>query len=255
LLRKTFPKATLKDATGLISKLRWVKTPEEVAAVRQTVRIASMVFTAAQAAVKPGMTEAELTAILESEIISQGTGRNGATYSRGFASIYSGPRSAIQNAHWACSSGRVIEQNDIIIMELGVVTDGYWCDLTRHACAGIPPRKAQEIYKIALEAQRRGITVAKPGVPIGEIDKTCHAYIAEVGYGDQFPHASGHGVGFNYHEGPPNHQAFREPLEEGMLLCVEPGIYLPGEFGIRSEDIILITTDGAEIISDHPHTL
>ncbi len=255
VLRQTFPKATLKDATGLISKLRWVKTPEEVEAVKKAIKIASMGFVAAQKATKPGVTEAEIMAALGAEILTQGTGRNGAKFSRGFLSIYSGPRSAIQNTHWACSSGRVIQENEIVIMELGSVTDGYWCDLTRHACAGAPSKKALEIYEIALEAQRRGIAVAKPGVPVGEIDKACHACIAEAGYGDYFPHASGHGVGFNYHEGPPVHQAFQEPLEEGMLLCVEPGIYLPGEFGIRPEDIILIMEDGAEVISDYPHAL
>ena len=254
VLRQTFPEATLKDATGLISRLRWVKTPEEVEAVKKAIRIASLGFAAAQEAAKPGMTEAELTAILEAEILTQGTGRNGAKFSRGFPSIYSGPRSAIQYTHWACSSGRVVQENEIIIMELGSVTDGYWCDITRHACAGTPPKKAVEIYEIALEAQRRGIEMAKPGVPVGDIDRACHAYIAEVGYGDHFPHASGHGVGFNYHEGPPVHRAFQEPLEKGMLLCVEPGIYLPGEFGIRPEDIILITEDGAEVLTDHPHT-
>ena len=255
VLRQTFPKATLKDATGLISRLRWVKTPEEVEAVKKAVKIASLGFAAAQDAVEPGITEAEITAIIESAILTQGTGKNEAKLSRGFPAVYSGPRSAIQYTHWACSSGRVVQENEIVIMELGSVTDGYWCDLTRHACAGKPPEEALKIYEILLEAQRRGIEVAKPGVPIGEIDKACHAYVAEAGYGDYFPHASGHGVGFNYHEGPPNHQAFQEPLEEGMLLCVEPGIYLPGEFGIRPEDIILITKDGAEFISDYPHKL
>jgi Xaa-Pro aminopeptidase len=255
VLRATFPQAELKDASGLISRLRWVKTPPEVEAIKKAIRIASLGFAAAQEAAEAGMTEAELSAVLEREILTQGTGRNGADFSRGFPSIYSGPRSALQNTHWACSSGRVIQENEIVIMELGSVTDGYWCDLTRHACAGVPPRKAQEIYEIALEAQRRGIAAAKPGVPVGEIDKACHAYIAEAGYGDRFPHASGHGVGYNYHEGPPVHRAFDAPLEEGMVLCVEPGIYLPGEFGLRPEDIILITQDGAERLSDHPHTL
>jgi Xaa-Pro aminopeptidase len=255
VLRETFPQAELRDATALISRLRWVKTPEEIQAVKKAIDIASLGFSAAQAAAEPGMTEAEVSAVLEAEILTKGTGRNDARFSRGFPSVYSGPRSALQNTHWACSSGRVIQENEIIIMELGSVTDGYWCDLTRHACAGTPPAKAREVYDIALEAQRRGIEVAKPGVPIGEIDKACHAFIAEAGFDEYFPHASGHGVGFNYHEGPPVHRAFPALLEEGMLLCVEPGIYLPGQFGIRPEDIIAITRDGAELLSDHPHTL
>jgi Xaa-Pro aminopeptidase len=254
-LRQAFPKARLKDATGLISRLRWVKTPEEVEAVRKTIRIASLGFAAATERVWPGMTEAELTAVIDGEILAQGTGRNEARFSRGFPAVYSGPRSAVQNTHWACSSGRAIQQDEIVIMELGAVTDGYWCDLTRHACAGTPSGKARGAYAAALEAQQAGIAVARPGVPIGEIDRACHAHLARAGYGELCPHTSGHGVGFNYHEGPPIHQAFDAPLEEGMLLCVEPGIYVPGEFGVRPEDIILITKDGAEVISDIPHKL
>ena len=255
VLRQTFPKARLRDATGLISRLRWVKTPEEIEAVKKAIGIASMGFAVAQEAAEPGMTEAELSALLEAEILGQGSGKNGARYSRGFSSIYSGPRSATQYTHWACSSGRVFQVDEIIIMELGSVTDGYWCDLTRLACAGTPADRARRVYEIALAAQWEGISVAKPGVPIGEIDKACRACITEAGFGDCFPHPSGHGVGFNYHEPPPNHFTFREPLEEGMLLCVEPGIYLPGEFGIRPEDIIAITADGADVLSTHPHTL
>ncbi len=254
VLRNTFPRATLKDASGLIGRLRWIKTPEEVEAIKKTIALAGRGFDAARRGARPGVTEAELSATLEGEILAQGTGKNGTRYARGFSSIYSGPRSAIQYTHWACSSGRVLQENDIVIMELGAVADGYWCDLTRQACAGTPSDKAREIYDIVLEAQRRGIETAEPGVPIGDIDLACHAYIASKGYDSYFPHGSGHGAGFNYHEGPPNHRAFREPLEEGMVLCVEPGIYLPGEFGMRAEDMIVITHDGAQVISNVPHT-
>lgn len=252
-LADALPNAKFKDASGLISRLRMVKTPNEVAAIKKAVDIGCMGFEAARQAVKPGMTEAELSGILEAEILAQGTGRNDAKYSRGFSSIYSGPRSATQWVHWACSTGRVIEENDIVIMELGSVTDGYWCDLTRHACAGKTPVKAKEILKITQEAQQKGIAIARPGTAIGEIDKACHDYFEQKGFGPEYyRHPCGHGTGFNYHEGPPVHQACNVILEEGMVLCIEPGLYLPGEFGIRPEEMVLITKTGAEIISDYP---
>jgi len=252
-LSKALPNAEFEDATGLISKLRMVKTDSEVAAIKKAVEIACMGFEAARQAVKPGMTEAELSGVLEAKILAQGTGRNGAGYSRGFSSIYSGPRSATQWVHWAHSTGRVIKENEIVIMELGSVTDGYWCDLTRHACAGKPPQKARDILKITQEAQQQGIAVARPGAVVGEIDKACHNYLEQKGFGPQYyHHPCGHGTGFNYHEGPPVHQACNIILEEGMVLCIEPGLYLPGEFGIRPEEMILITKTGAEIISDYP---
>ncbi|MBN1671963.1 MAG: aminopeptidase P family protein [Kiritimatiellae bacterium] len=253
-LRQAFPKAQLKDATALIGALRQVKTPEEVNAIRKAVKIACKGFAAARAAVKPGMTEAELSAILEAEILAQGTGRNGARYARGFSSIYSGPRSAVQNVHWACSTGRAIQSNEIVIMELGAVADGYWCDLTRHTCAGEPPEKANEIMKIVQDAQQAGMAVARPGTPVGEIDKVCHDYLAAQGYGPEFyVHPCGHGTGFNYHEGPPVHAACDLPLAEGMVLCVEPGVYVQGQFGIRAEDMFVITRNGAERLSDYTH--
>jgi Xaa-Pro aminopeptidase len=254
-LQAALPKANLKDATGLISKLRMIKAQNEIIAIKKAVEIACMGFDAARQAIKPGMTEAELSAVLESAILTQGTGRNGAKYSRGFSSIYSGPKSAKQWAHWTHSTGRVIRDNEIVIMELGSVTDGYWCDLTRNACAGKPSQKAEEILKIVQEAQKRGTSVAKPGIAIGEIDKACHDYLQQNGFGPEYYHHScGHGVGFNYHEGPAVHQACNIVLEDGMVLCIEPGVYLPGQFGIRTEDMVLITKDGVEVISDYPHT-
>ncbi|MCC7358543.1 MAG: aminopeptidase P family protein [Anaerolineales bacterium] len=253
MLRRTFPHAALRDAGDLLGRLRWVKSQPEIEAIRKAIEIASLGFAAAQAAIRPGLTEAELAAAIEAAILSQGTGRNGARLSRGFAAVYAGARSAQQHTHWAAPTGHPIAPDDWVILELGSVTDGYWSDLTRHVCAGAPSDKALRIYEIVLEAQRQGLAQARPGAPVGGIDRACRAYIQSAGYGDFFPHPSGHGVGYNYHEGPPNHSAFGEPLEPGMVLCVEPGIYLPGEFGIRAEDIIVITETGAELLSHYPH--
>jgi Xaa-Pro aminopeptidase len=256
VLRRAFPKAVFDDATGLISSLRWVKTPAEIACIKKAVQIACMGFDAARQNVAPGMTEAELSAVIESAIIRQGTGKNGAKYSRGFSSVYAGARSATQCAHWICSSGREIAQDDIVIMELGSVTDGYWCDLTRNLCAGKPSDEALAAMDAVQEAQRKGVMWMKPGARIGDIDTACHRYFESLGYGPaHYRHNCGHGTGFNYHEGPPVHCASDVVIEEGMVLCVEPGVYFEGQFGVRAEDMFVVTKDSAVLLSYYPHHL
>lgn len=197
-----------------------------------------------------------MSAVIESAILGQGTGRNGVKYSRGFSAVYTGVRSATQCYHWVCSSGRVIAPDDIVIMELGSVTDGYWCDLTRNICAGKPPKQALAAMNAVQEAQRRGAEQMKPGSRIGDIDIACHQYFRSLGYGpEDYRHNCGHGTGFNYHEGPPVHCAADMIVEEGMVLCVEPGLYFDGCFGVRAEDMFAVTKYGPELLSEYPHSL
>lgn len=256
LLQRFFPNACFVDAADAILSLRMVKEPEEAKAIQKAVEAACIGYKAVRRALRPGMTEADVSALLEGTILSQGTGRSGARYARGFSSVYAGDRGAEQWTHWACTTGRVIRRNDVVMMELGVVCDGYWADLTRCMCAGEPPEKAKRVLAVLLEAQRRGIEAAVPGTPIGEIDRVCHAYCTAKGYGKEYyRHNCGHASGYNYHEVPSVHQANTTPVREGMILCVEPGIYIPGEFGLRTEDMVYITKDGAKLLSNYPHEL
>jgi len=249
LLQRFFPNACFVDAADAILSLRMVKEPEEAQAIQKAAKAACIGYEAVRRALRPGMTEADVSTFLEGAILSQGTGRSGTRYARGFSSVYAGDRGA-------CTTGRMICKNDVIVMELGVVCDGYWADLTHCMCAGEPPEKAKDVLAILLEAQRRGIEAAVPGTPIGEIDRICHAYCASNGYGKEYyRHNCGHASGYNYHEAPPVHQANTMPVQEGMVLCVEPGIYIPGEFGLRTEDMVYITKDGAKLFSNYPHEL
>lgn len=255
-LAAAFPAAAAwPDATALISRFRWVKDEGDMVSIRKAIDIALMGYAAAGEALRPGMTEADLAAEMEGTMMRQGTGRNGAAYTRAFASVYSGPRTATQWAHWACTTGRTIEEGDSIIIELGAVTDGFWCDLTRCYVAGTPSQKQSTILEHCKEAQRHGIEAARPGRPIADIDNACHRYFESQGFGvEAYRHQSGHGCGYNYHEGPPVHAAATDIiLEPGMVLCVEPGLYFPGEFGIRCEDMIRITEAGCEVLSGSDH--
>ncbi|MDR1510921.1 MAG: Xaa-Pro peptidase family protein [Synergistaceae bacterium] len=255
-LKERFPGVEFVDATHEIMSLRMIKTPFEVERIRKAAAVACIGFDAAREALRPGMTEADLSAALEAAILSYGTGRNGARYSRGFSSVYSGVRSSLQWSHWACTSGKAIEQNDVVIIELGSVTDGYWADLTRCFCAGSPSEKTKKSFGIILEAQAAGIEAAKPGKPIGGIDRACRDIFLKYGYGyERCGHPCGHSTGFNYHEAPPVHQANQMPIEEGMVLCIEPGLYFPGEFGMRCEDMFYIASNGAVRLSEYPHNL
>jgi Xaa-Pro aminopeptidase len=202
------------------------------------------------------MKEVELASVIESAIHSQGTGYKGVTQARGYACVCAGARSAQQWTHYAYSSARVIASGDVVIMELGAFADGYWSDLTRNLCVGEAPSKVREMYEVAWGAQRAAIDLAKPGTPIPALDRAARDYMTKRGYAEYWPHSLGHGVGMAYHEGPPLHMANNQPLEAGMVLTIEPGIYIEGVGGIRPEDIIVVRQEGAEVISDIcPHDL
>ncbi|MBI3763439.1 MAG: aminopeptidase P family protein [Chloroflexi bacterium] len=256
MLKTLFPKAGFKDATGVLMGLRAIKSEEEISAIKLAVEVAVMGFAAAREALRPGMKEVELASVIESAIHTRGTGHKGVRQARGYACVYTGPRSAKQWTHYARSTDRAIGQNDIVIMELGAFADGYWADLTRNFCAGKPPAKAQEMYEVALGAQRAAIEIAKPGTPIPQLDRAAREFMAKRGYAEYWPHGLGHGVGTAYHEGPPLHAANNQPLQAGMVLTIEPGIYIEGLAGIRPEDMIVVRETGAEVISGvFPHAL
>ncbi|MGA2111620.1 MAG: Xaa-Pro peptidase family protein [Anaerolineales bacterium] len=256
MLRATLPKVHLKDASQVIMGLRSVKGEEEIERIKLAIEVAAMGFAAAREALRPGMKEVELASVIESAIHSQGTGYKGVTQARGYACVCAGARSAQQWTHYAYSSARVIASGDVVIMELGAFADGYWSDLTRNLCVGEAPSKVREMYEVAWGAQRAAIDLAKPGTPIPALDRAARDYMTKRGYAEYWPHSLGHGVGMAYHEGPPLHMANNQPLEAGMVLTIEPGIYIEGVGGIRPEDIIVVRQEGAEVISDIcPHDL
>ena len=256
LLRGIFPKARFQDAAGVIMGLRRIKSPEEVEAIRMAIEIAGFGFHAAREALKPGMKETELAAIIESAIHTQGTGYKGVIQARGYACVYSGARSAMQWTHYAYSTDRRIQKNEVVIIELGSFADGYWADLTRNLCAGTPPERVKAMFDVALGAQKAALDAAQAGIRISELDRAARQYMQAQGYAQYWPHGLGHGVGMAYHEGPPVHMAYHEPLEAGMVLTLEPGIYIEGLAGIRPEDMIVAGESHSEVLSCAiPHVL
>src|SRR5271157_647958 len=250
MLKTTFPQNDFRDATSLILKLRQIKSPEEVEAIRLAIETAAFGLQAAREAVHPGMKETELAMVVESAIHTRGTGYNGITQSRGYAAVNTGEHSATQWAHYANSTDRVICDGDMVIIELGSFADGYWADLTRNIAVGKVDPKFSELYSALCETQQAAYKAARPGVPLNELVRVARATLKKYGFVELWPHGLGHGVGFAYHEGPSVHIANPQPIEAGMVLTIEPGLYIPGLGGVRPEDMILVHEDHVEVPSD-----
>ena len=249
MLRNLFPNVKLKDASGLIFDLRAVKSEAEIQAIKLAVEIAGFGYEAARREIRPGMTETELAAVVESAIHTHGTGYQGVAQARGYACVYTGARSAIQWSHYAYSQNFKIQPDDVVIIELGAFADGYWADLTRNFCAGEPDARAKEIFRIAHGAQQAAIEIAMPGTPASALEKAARAYMKQFSYDNNWPHGLGHGTGFAYHEGPSLHAANPNPISAGMVLTFEPGIYVEGYAGFRPEDMVVIRDSGPELLS------
>jgi Xaa-Pro aminopeptidase len=249
-MHATLPGVELVDASELLEEQRAVKTADELAGVRRAVAVADLGCAAFRAALRPGVRECDMVAAVEAAIVSQGTGYQGASRARGWATVLSGPGSDAAGQPFQVSTTRAIPEGETAILELGVVVDGYWADLTRTCAVGQPTERQRAIHTTVLAAHDAAIAALRPGVTGAAADRAARAVIAAAGYGEHFHHQTGHGLGFRYHESRPLlHPAYTGTLAAGMVVTVEPGIYLPGEFGLRIEDDVLITADGAVSLS------
>ncbi|OHX57168.1 Xaa-Pro dipeptidase [Planococcus salinarum] len=230
--------AELKPVSGIIEKIRMIKTPEEVEILKAAAKIADETFEYICTFIQPGMTELEVSNELEFFMRKQG-----ATSSSFDVIVASGLRSALPHG---VASEKVIESGDLVTMDFGALYKGYISDITRTVAVGEPSEKLKEIYQIVLEAQELGVEKIAPGMTGYDADAIGRDHIKSKGYGDAFGHSTGHGIGLEVHEGPGLSFKSQVVLEPGMAVTVEPGIYLPGIGGVRIEDDILITESGNE---------
>lgn len=226
---------------GWVEELRAVKSPEELELIRRAVAISDAVIGALPQILRPGMTEKELAWEIEAFMHAQGAD------DVAFPIIAaSGPNAAMPHA---VPSDRRIVPGEPLTLDLGARVQGYRSDLTRTVCIGQPDDKFREVYGIVLKAQQ----VAEAGIKAGMLGKDADALarqvIADAGYGDAFGHGLGHGVGLDVHERPGAGARSEDRLEPGMVVTVEPGIYLPGWGGVRIEDLVVVTEAGIEILS------
>lgn len=250
MLRETFPDATMVDGTGLLEKERAIKTPEDVACMKRACSIAEFGVLAFEEAVGPGVTEAEVLATVEAEVTRRGLGFDGAYSVRAFAQLLSGQRTSRAWSPAYISGQRSIVQGDIVLLELATVVNGYWSDLTRVCVAGRPDAYLCEVRHAVDQAVEAACRTAKPGIPAFAVDAAARGVLRSVGLDVFFPHHTGHGVGFRYHEPVPFlHPRSDHILAEGMTCTIEPGVYVEGWGGVRIEENIVVTASGGSLLS------
>jgi len=247
---------SLVDALPLLEGERAVKTPEEVDGVRRAVAAADLGCAAFGEWLHPGAIECEGVAAVEAAVMCRSLELQGATRVRAWATILAGAASSEAGLPFQVSRARPIAEGESAVLELGVVVDGFWADLTRTYVAGQPSVRQQHIHAITLAAHDAAIAAIRPDRTGAEVDAAARQVIEAAGFGPMFSHQTGHGLGFRYHETQPLlHPAYERPLAAGMVTSVEPGIYLPGEFGLRIEDDVLVTASGAQSLSQASRAL
>lgn len=234
-------KTDLIPTQGLIEELRQVKDPKELQRIRKAVRITAEALKFIKDFISPGKKEIEIVAELERFIRY-----HGADSSAFEIIVASGANSSFPHH---ISSQRKIDKNESVLVDIGVDYHGYKSDLTRVFFLGKIKNLNLKIYNIALSAQEKAIEKVRPGVKTKDIDKAGRDYIREKGFGAYFGHNLGHGVGLEVHEYPQISEKSSVVLEPGMVFTLEPGIYLPNKFGVRIEDMVLVTEKGCEVLS------
>ncbi|GGB50827.1 M24 family metallopeptidase [Fictibacillus barbaricus] len=237
----------LVPVTGLIEKLRLIKDESEIKIVKDAASIADAAFSHIIEFIRPGLTEREVSNELEFFMR-----KNGATSSSFDIIVASGYRSALPHG---VASDKIIETGELVTLDFGAYYKGYCSDITRTVAIGSVSDELKEIYQVVYDAQMLGMKGIRPGMTGKEADALTRDYIVSKGYGDYFGHSTGHGIGLDVHEGPALSMKSDTILEPGMLVTVEPGIYVSGLGGVRIEDDALITKDGNESLTSSTKSL
>ncbi|MGV3464288.1 MAG: M24 family metallopeptidase [Heyndrickxia sp.] len=240
-------KAEMVPVSDLVEKLRMIKTEDEIRKIKTAADITDAAFAHILEFIRPGVTELDVSNELEFHMR-----KLGASSSAYDTIVASGHRGALPHG---VASTKVIEKGDMVTIDVGAYYEGYRADLTRTIAVGEPKEELKGIYTIVYDALSKALEGIKPGITGKQADAFSRDYITEKGYGDKYGHGSGHGIGLDIHE-----EIFMSPkceqwVEPGMVLTVEPGIYLPGLGGIRIEDDIVITASGNEVITKSPKEL
>lgn len=227
--------------SGLIEKIRLIKTPEEINIIKVACEIADNAFTHILDFIKPGKTELDVSNELEFFMRKQG-----ATSSSFDIIVASGLRSALPHG---VATDKIIEQGDFVTLDFGAYYNGYISDITRTIAVGQPSEKLEEMYNVVLASQLLALEKVGPGMTGIEADAIARDYLTSQGYGEAFGHSTGHGIGLEVHEGPGLAVRSETVLVPNMAVTIEPGVYLPGIGGVRIEDDILITETGNEVLT------
>lgn len=247
LWQEALPGVELVPASDLLTRLRMVKDEEELAVMREAQCITDEAFTEILNYVKPGVTESEIAARLTYIMASKGAQRNSFD-----PIVASGANGSKPHAVPGLS---VIEKGQFVTMDFGCVVGGYCSDMTRTVAVGEPTDEMRLVYDTVLKAQLAGIAAAHGGVTGDVVHNTAAKVIADAGYGEYFGHGFGHSLGIEIHENPRFSPFWTQTIPSGATLSAEPGIYLPGKFGVRIEDVLWLTDEGCVDITASPKDL
>jgi Xaa-Pro aminopeptidase len=232
----------LIPATGLVESLREIKDEGEISQIRNCLKLHFKAIDFMKKVVNPGLTERHLALQLERFVKS-----HGAEFS--FSPIIaSGPNSCFPHAR---ATDRVIRNNEGVLLDFGIDLNGYKSDLTRNLFLGRIAPRVKQVFDALTLAQREAISIIKPGISCSLVDAQARKVLRKFGLAKYFGHSLGHGVGLDIHEGPRLSSQSKSILEAGMIVTVEPGVYIPNQFGIRVEDMVLVTKEGCEVLSGY----
>ena len=244
---RTLVQGILREAQNLIRNLRAAKQPEELAMMYQAQQITDETFAQICAVIRPGMTEREIAAELIYRMLRLGA--EGTSFD---PIVLTGPDTSMPHG---VPGDRRVAAGDFVTMDFGCRKNGYCSDMTRTVAVGMPSDEMRSVYQIVLNAQLAGIAAAKAGVTGERVDGAARKVISDAGYGAYFGHSFGHSLGLDIHEHPIAAPGVHAKLPEHTVISAEPGIYLPGKFGVRIEDVMHLTADGAEILTRSPKNL
>src|SRR5512139_523314 len=247
LLEKAAYALTCEPADALVAQLRLIKDVDEIAALRRAVQITERALDDVIDAVRAGMTERQIANLLTQALLQRGA--EGLAFD---PLIQSGPNTALPHA---TAGERVVQAGEVLLLDFGVAVDGYNSDITRTFVVGPAAEEIKKIYELVKQANAAGRAAARPGVSGQEVDRAARKVIADAGYGQYFTHRTGHGLGLEGHEPPYMVEGNTAPLEAGNTFTIEPGIYVPGLGGVRIEDDVLITKNGAESLTTYDREL
>ncbi len=234
----------LENAQAVLKTLRMAKSEEELTAMRAAQAIAELALAETLQVIRAGMSEREIAAELVYRML-----RHGAEGNSFDPIVITGKKTSMPHG---VPGDEIVADGDFITMDFGCLKYGYCSDMTRTVAVGHASDEMKNIYALVLKAQLAGIAAARAGIPGKEIDGAARKVISDAGYGEYFGHGFGHSLGLDIHEWPNANPSGEFIMPEGAVVSAEPGIYLPGRFGVRIEDVMILRRDGAEIITKSP---
>ncbi len=246
-VQQILPKTEIVHAQEMLAHLRVIKSPQEYNILQQAAELADFGIETGMHAIREGVTEMEILATIEYELKKQGVQEMSFN-----TSVLSGSKTASPHG---TPGNKTIEKGDFVLFDLGVVFEGYCSDMTRTFACHSATDEQKRIYETVLRAEEEAIKASVVGEKVGTIDQVARNIITDAGYGTYFTHRIGHGLGIDVHEYPSMHANNTLPLAEGMCYTIEPGIYVPNVGGVRIEDMVFMTKDGAETLTKFPKHL